>query len=143
MAFDRNAGLDFGAMRLVYTKGMRAALRLLRDDPRLEPRSKLVVEDHHDLCDATVLNLEETQETADAVGFGETYDDAAERIDCHRGDDAELLARECAMYGIEPPSLRALLRHIYSNAGAAMGAQEGTIAILRRRLADTQDDAGA
>lgn len=65
---------------------------------------------------------------------GRSYDAHRQRVLDYETDD-EALAGECARYGLYV-SLRALLRHLYGNYAATMGAKDSTIRILEERATD-------
>jgi hypothetical protein len=55
------------ADRLLYTKGMRAALRLLAEDPRVTDGAvpAAVLAEHRDGCEATIAALETNASTGE------------------------------------------------------------------------------
>ena len=48
--------------RVLHAKGMRASLRLLLGDGRLDEVARAVVQDHFDRCEAMVASLERPAE---------------------------------------------------------------------------------
>lgn len=63
------------------------------------------------------------------------YQDRRERV-LQAADDQEALKTECEAYGL-PVSLTALLRHLYGNMAATLGANEYRIQLLEEKLATT------
>lgn len=83
--------------------------------------------------------------TAERKEIGELSD--GDRMSAYREEDltdAEVIERECLRYGIEydgkPLGAWALLRHIYNNRDAALGALRYSIELLKEK-SEARDEA--
>jgi hypothetical protein len=59
--------MDLQNLRLAYTKGQRAALKLLLEDPRLPEDAKELVLEHHGYTEAMIAEMEAPQYSSEEL----------------------------------------------------------------------------